>query len=297
VSANSRDEVRRFALLKAELLAAARAAVAKLTDDQCETIYVEIEQRLVGAAKGAPTAVSMEESTALVAASSEKPTADLPVAVIKRRAAEDIEREYLAGLMKQSNGSVSAAARLAESDRTNFRRRLQLAGLRAPGQMKRGPKYTDQILRILDEHKIGLRTYEIAERTGQAVPNAFKILKFLEKQGRVTRHGERKSTLWTLPGDVPTQRIETIQAVIVDVLSRGEVPMDRRLLETQVSRILREKGRKLKLTSFNSEINRLIEKGVVAFHGANHNGPMFALTVTVARVPTLAVPTGGSDLN
>jgi hypothetical protein len=297
VSTSSRDEVRRFALLKAELMNAARAAVAKLTDDQCETIYVEIEQRLVGAAKGTPPTAPVEEPAVLVATSSEKtsPTTELPVDVVKRRAAEDIEREYLAGLMKQSNGSVSAAARLAESDRTNFRRRLQLAGLRAPGQMKRGPKYTDQILKILDDNKIGMRTYEIADRTGQAVPNAFKILKLLERQGRVARHGKRKDTLWTLPGDEPTPRIETIQAVIVDVLSRGEVPMDRRLLEIQVSRILREKGRKLKLTSFNSEINRLIEKGVVAFHGANHNGPMFALTVP--RVPTLAVPTGGSDLN
>lgn len=278
-------------------MAAARAAVAKLTDDQCETIYVEIEQRLVGAAKGAPPTMPIEEPAVLTVASPEKtaPTAELPVVVVKRRAAEDIERDYLAGLMKQANGSVSAAARLAESDRTNFRRRLQLAGLRAPGQMKRGPKFTDQILKILDDNKIGMRTYEIADRTGQAVPNAFKILKFLEKQGRVTRHGERKSTLWTLPGDVPTQRIETIQAVIVDVLSKGDVPMDRRLLEIQVSRVLREKGRKLKLTSFNSEINRLIEKGVVAFHGANHNGPMFALTVPI--VPTLTVPEGGSDLN
>lgn len=277
---------------------AARAAVAKLTDDQCETIYVEIEQRLVGAAKGAPPAAPVEEPAVLVVDSEKtSPTTELPVAVVKRRAAEDIERDYLAGLMKQANGSVSAAARLAESDRTNFRRRLQLAGLRAPGQMKRGPKFTDQILKILDDNKIGLRSYEIAERTGQAVPNAFKILKLLERQGRVARHGKRKDTLWTLPGVVPEQRIETIQAVIVDVLSKGDVPMDRRLLEIQVGRVLREKGRKLKLTSFNSEINRLIEKGVVAFHGANHNGPMFALTVTVPRVPTLDVPTGGSDLN
>ena len=292
MSTNTRDEVRRFALLKAALFAAARAAIEKLTDDQCAVIYVEIEERLSRASGTSSVAVPIEEQPAPIPEAA-LPTKDLPVAVAKRRAAEDIERDYLADLMKKSNGSVSAAARLADEDRTNFRRRLQHAGLRAPGQMKRGPKFTDQILKILDDNKIGLRTYEIADRTGQAVPNAFKILKFLEKQGRVARHGERKSTLWTLPGDVPTQRIETIQAVIIDVLSRGEVPMDRRLLELQVSRVLREKGRKLKLTSFNSEINRLIEKGIVAFHGLNEHGPMFALTVPID--PT--VPTGGSDLN
>jgi hypothetical protein len=199
--------------------------------------------------------------------------------VVKRRAAEDIERDYLADLMQQANGSVTVAAKLADEDRTNFRRRLQRAGLRARGQMKPGPKYTDQILRILDEHKIGLRTYEIAERTGQSVPNAFRILKLLEKQGRAVRHGKRTSTLWTLPGAVPTPRVETIQAVIVDVLSKSGVPMDRRVLEIQVDRVLRERGRKLKASTLMSEIGRLIEKGIVAFHGANEHGPMFALTL------------------
>jgi hypothetical protein len=299
VSTSSRDEVRRFALLKAELLAAARAAIERLTDDQCEVIYVEIEQRLTSAVRDTPSVaapveergVSVEERVVPVMDSSEETvsTADLPIAVIKRRAAEDIERDYLADLMKQAHGSVSIAARMADEDRTNFRRRLQRAGLRARGQMKPGPKYTDQILKILDEHKIGLRTYEIAERTGQTVPNAFRILKLLEKQERAVRHGKRTSTLWTLPGIVPEQRIETIQAVIVDVLSKGEVPMDRRVLEIQVDRFLRERGRKLKSTTLMSEIGRLIEKGVVAFHGANANGPMFALTVPV--------PEGESDLN
>jgi|GEM_PF-5309971 len=106
--------------------------------------------------------------------------------------------------------------------------------------MKPGPKYTDQIVKILDEHKIGLRTYEIAERTGQTVPNAFRILKLLEKQGRAVRHGRRTCTLWTLPGAVPTPRVETIQAMIVDVLSKGAVPMDRRLLEIRARVVARE---------------------------------------------------------
>jgi len=48
VSTVPRDKARQCALLKAELLAAARAAVAKLTDEQCEVIYVEIEQGRCG---------------------------------------------------------------------------------------------------------------------------------------------------------------------------------------------------------------------------------------------------------
>jgi len=250
---------------------------------------VEIEQRLAAAVRGTPSvAVPVEEEVVPAAASAEEPSpTDLPIAVIKRRAAEDIERDYLTDLMKQANGSVTVAARLADEDRTNFRRRLQRAGLRARGQMKPGPKYTDQILKILDDHRIGLRTYEIAERTGQTVPNAFRILKLLEKQGRAVRHGKRTSTLWTLPGVVPAERIETIQAVIIDVLSKGEVPMDRRVLEIRVDRVLRDKGRKLKPATLMSEINRLHAKGIVAFFGSNEHGPMFALTV----------PEGESDVN
>lgn len=284
VSTVPRDKARQFALLKAELLASARAAVAKLTDDQCEIIYVEIEQRLAAVVHDTSSAT---ELTPIQASPEKVPAGDLPIAVVKRRAAEDVEREYLADLMRQANGSVTDAAKLAGSDRSNFRRRLQRAGLRAPGQMKSGPKYTDQIVRILDDNKIGLRTYEIAEKTGQKLPNAFRILKFLEKQGRVVRHGKRTSTLWTLPGDVPTRRIETVQAVIVDVLSKGEVPMDRRILEVQVDRFLRAKGRKLKPATLMAEIGRLVEKGIVAFHGTNEHGPMFALTI----------PKGGSDVN
>jgi hypothetical protein len=287
VSTDPRDKARRFALLKAELLAAARAAAEKLTDDQCEIIYVEIEQRLAAAVRDTSGADPVPELASIPASPKKAPEGDLPIAVVKRRAAEDVERDYLADLMAKADGSVTDAAKLAGSDRSNFRRRLQHAGLRAPGQMKPGPKYTDQIVRILDDNKIGLRTYEIAERTGQAPPNAFRILKFLEKHGRVVRHGKRTSTLWTLPGIVPAPRIETVQAVIVDVLSKGEVPMDRRVLEVQVDRFLRTKGRKLKPATLMAEIGRLVSKGVVAFHGANEHGPMFALTV----------PKGESNVN
>lgn len=103
------------------------------------------------------------------------------------------------------------------------------------------------------------------------------------------RHGKRTSTLWTLPGVVPVQRVESIGAVIVDVLSKskGSLPMDRRFLEKAVDNVLHAKGRKLKPATLMTEVTRLIEKGVVAFHGANEHGPMFALTI----------PKGESELN
>jgi DNA-binding NtrC family response regulator len=43
----------------------------------------------------------------------------------KRQAALDFEREYLLRLMERVEGSISAAARIANMDRTNFRRLLQ----------------------------------------------------------------------------------------------------------------------------------------------------------------------------
>lgn len=171
-----RDKARQCALLKAELLAAARAAVTKLTDEQCEMIYVEIEQRLAGALRDDAAVEPTSEkppSDAPAPPAKEPQPADLPFAEAKRRAAEDVEREHLARLMAQSDGTVTDAARLAGMDRSNFRKRLQRAGLRAPGKKKPGPRYTDQILKILDENRSGLRTHEIAKKTRQAGPNAF----------------------------------------------------------------------------------------------------------------------------
>jgi hypothetical protein len=48
-------------------------------------------------------------------------------------------------------------------------------------------------------------------------------------------------------------------------------------------------GRKFNATTLRTETTRLIQKGIVAFFGANEHGPMFALTEPV--------PAGGSDLN
>lgn len=297
MSITPRDKARKFALLKAELLAAARAAVAKLTDEQCEVIYVEIEQRLAGAVDDEALDVpATEPRSALspvnpVNAPSEPasavPAAAMPMVEAKRRAAEDIERERFTRLMEQANGCVTDAAELAGMDRSNFRKRLQHLGLRTPGKKKPGPKYTDLILKILDENRQGLRTHEIAKRTRQAGPNAFRTLKLLEQQGRVEHHGQRAKALWTLLGGVPVPRVESIPAIVVDVLAKDRLPMDQRLLARRVESVLRAKGRKLNEATLRQEITRLIEKGVVAFFGANEHGPMFALTV----------PKGGTVLN
>jgi hypothetical protein len=285
VSTNPRDKARRFALLKAELLAAARAAVNKLTDDQCEVLYVEIEERLARRAD-ASTAEPVEPR----ALGQPKTTSAPSITEAKRLAAEAVEHDQLSRLMDEADGCVTDAAELAGMDRSNLRKRLQHLGLRAPGKKKPGPKYTDQILKLLDEDRTGLRASEIAKKIRLAMPNVFSLLKYLERRERIQRHGERHNTLWTLPGVEPLQRLDTISAIIVDVLaSNGVLPMDRRHMERQVEKILRDKGRTFNATTLRTETTRLIEKGVVAFHGANEHGPMFALTVSVTE--------GGSDLN
>jgi hypothetical protein len=63
---NPRDNARRFALLKAELLAAARAAVAKLTDEQCEVIYFAIEELLAASASATASIATPIEGRAEV---------------------------------------------------------------------------------------------------------------------------------------------------------------------------------------------------------------------------------------
>jgi DNA-binding NtrC family response regulator len=55
----------------------------------------------------------------------------LPLTEAKRRASNAFEKRYLVRVMEQSKGSVSEAARLAQLDRTNFRRLLQRHGIDA----------------------------------------------------------------------------------------------------------------------------------------------------------------------
>ena len=56
---------------------------------------------------------------------------DVPLAELRRRTTENVERRYLTRIMEKARGSVSEAARLASVDRTNFRRLLQRHGLDA----------------------------------------------------------------------------------------------------------------------------------------------------------------------
>ncbi|HUQ05625.1 MAG TPA: sigma-54 dependent transcriptional regulator [Kofleriaceae bacterium] len=52
-------------------------------------------------------------------------SSDVSLSDAKKRAAAEFERAYLLKLLEQNRGSVSAAARVASIDRTNFRRLLQ----------------------------------------------------------------------------------------------------------------------------------------------------------------------------
>ena len=53
----------------------------------------------------------------------------VPLTEAKRSAALEFERNYLLQLMDRAQGSVSAAARMAGVDRTNFRRLLHRHGI------------------------------------------------------------------------------------------------------------------------------------------------------------------------
>jgi DNA-binding protein Fis len=267
VSINARAKVRQTALGKAQRLAAARAVVEKLTDEECQILYVEIEARI---------GVQLEEIDTPA-------PSELSYKEAKHLAIIAFERDYLARVMVLSKGSVSKAARVAGVDRTNFRRLLQRIDLRprlSKGQKtKLALKHTDRIREILDENRQGLRTYEIAAKTRQAVPNTFSLLKFLERQGHVKRHGQRFDTLWTLAGIEPVRRVETISAAIVDLLSQLRGPIDNRVLRDEVRNVLfRNVGKKLTEGSLVSGIHRLIKRGLIAPHGANEHGPMYILT-------------------
>lgn len=205
----------------------------------------------------------------------------MPFKEAKRLAVEAFEREYLSRAMNAANNLVTHAAVAAGIERRNFRKMLQHHGLRPRGarMTKAEPdaKYTDQILKILDENPQGLRTYEIAEETKQPLSNAFGILKLLKRQERVERHGERYNTLWTLPGVTPVPRIETIPAAAVAVLSKATGPMDAHCLRDQISALLRDVGESPSTKALNRAIGRLISDGTLACHGANEHGAMYVL--------------------
>ena len=309
------DEARRGIFVEAGDLEAARVSVAKLTDAACRILYAEIEARLARGdtrmtvpvppaefedPQQAP--VPVDPVTDLAAEVElpptelpstelpiEQPSAELPFMEAKRRAEVAFERDYLSCLMTISGGSVTGAARLAGVDRTNFRRLLQRSGLRPRAtppttsttttttNIAPAATYTDRILDILDENGHGLRTCEIAGKIEQALNFAFGILKSLERQGRVVRHGNRYNTLWTLPGAQPVPRIETIPAAVVAVLSGETRPMDGRRLHEEIRRLLRDVGRPPSEASLRRGISRLISVGTLAYQCANEHGAMYVL--------------------
>ena len=218
--------------------------------------------------------------------STDLPSTKLPYTEAKRHAEASFERDYLSRLMAISGDSVTGAARLAGVDRTNFRRLLQRSGLRPRAMTTtatttttaaHAATYTDRILKILDENGHGLRTCEIAGKIEQALNFAFGILKSLERQGRVERHGNRYNTLWTLPGAQPVPRIETIPAAVVAVLSGETRPMDARRLHDEIRRLLRGVGAPPSEASLRRGISRLISAGTLAYQGANEHGAMYML--------------------
>lgn len=300
------DEARRAAFAKAARLEAVREPVEKLTDDECQIIYVELETRLAHGVTKSPTSTDSSESTetdveleAEPIAASETSAAStsidtpaliesasevLPWMEAKLRAEAAFERDYLSRLMTLAKGKVTDAARLAGVERCNFRKLLQRNGLRprrpkVPTKIEHASKYTDRITKILDENAHGLRTCEIAEKIGQAINFAFGILKSLERQGRVERHGNRYNTLWTLPGVQPVPRVETVPAAAVAVLSNVTEPMDSRRFYDEVSTLLRSAGQSPSKASLKRGISRLISTGVLAHCGANEHGPMYALAL------------------
>jgi hypothetical protein len=293
----------------AKRLEAARAALKTLeTLPDEERHFLEVEAQLSDlesdsiesepvVEESAPEPSPVSSTTALVSALA--PIAapalaaiaatDLPLSYhdAKRLVLVAFERDYHTRVMAMAKGEMTEAARLAGIDRTNYRRMLQQAGLHPrtgprerlePDPDSDETKYTDQILKILDDDRRGLRTYEIAAKTKQSTKNAFAILKLLEGDARVQRHGKRLSTLWTLPSVVPIQRIESIPAAVVEALSKTSGPMDARRLRDEARAIFEQHvGKRPRDGSLTRGINRLLEDGIVAMHGANEHGPMYVL--------------------
>jgi hypothetical protein len=293
------DKARHEALAKAERLDAACALMEALTEEECQIFYARLETRLANFMETTSTTATgtldmkvglIEPIEPIVEPREERPEAikpitrapELPFIAAKRLAEAAWERDYLSHLMVLEDGCVTRAAKRAGVDRRNFRTLLQRSGLRPRGvkSKKKEPdqKYTDQILKILDEHPHGLRTWEIAEKTQQTLNNAFGTLKSLARQDRVARHGKRYNTLWALPGVLPAARVETIPAAAVAVLSKATSAMDARRLRDEISELMRAVGKPPSASALNRAISRLVSSGVLACHGANEHGAMYVLT-------------------
>jgi hypothetical protein len=163
------DKVRQGALAKARRLDAARKTLSVLTDEECEVIYIELESRLEAKVSGTKTTAQPSSGTASA-----------------RRHCTTC------GAVGHNSRSCKKPKKVTSVGDTKAKKTA------APKS-----RYTDMIEEILRDNPQGLRAYEIAEKTGQSTPNTYGILKLLERQERVERHGERYNTLWTLPGGTP----------------------------------------------------------------------------------------------
>lgn len=209
---------------------------------------------------------------------------DLPFAQAKQRVIAAFEREYLCRVMAVAK-DITAAAKIAGVDRTNFKRLLARNKLRETSMTAMTPskriehaaKYTDTIVEILANNPQGLRTYEIAERTEQPIGNAHNILKLLLGQKRIARHGHRYNTLWTIVGGTPVPRVETLPQAAIAVATSARGPIDSQKLREEMSALLADVGKPPTPQAIRRAIKRLLGSGDLVCAGANQNGSMYML--------------------
>ena len=92
----------------------------------------------------------------------------LPLTEAKRRSAFAFEARYLIRVMTACKGSVSAAARLAQLDRTNFRRLLHRHGIDPVGFKKAAQEALEKASRA----EPTLETTRMVGRDGRSLKHA-----------------------------------------------------------------------------------------------------------------------------
>ena len=238
---SARDQVLQRARAKAKRIDTALAAIDALSDDEAEIVYAKLEERVVQRKVHA-----------------ERPTTKK-------------QQPTKASSSKRACGACGKPGHNARTCPT--------ATGRAPTKVaKPADRYADRARKLLAENPQGLRTYEIGEKIGQTVPNAFGTLKLLERLGQAERHGSRNNTLWTVPGGTPVPRVETIAAAVVQVLTNARKAVDAWVLRDTVAEIITEAtGKKPRLDSVTAELGRLVGKDIITTNGTNEHGPLYVL--------------------
>ena len=301
-SGSSDEKFRRDAHAKAKRLDAACAAVDDLEDDEVPLIWVRVDKRMTATARARgrapqkpaksrrrrkPAAKALEQPTqkgptirgrirALIAERGPMGMIDLTVAVQRQRPGtpdetvrSDVSRMHKEGLLVGA-GHVPTGGKL-------YGLPNQASPKTRPAVE---PKYTDVIEAFVRENPQGLRTLEIARKTGQSNSNAHGLLRLLERSGRVERHGERYNTLWTPPGVVPVPRVETVAAAILHLLAESSRPQSSRALRDAATKLVAQAtGKKPRAASVQSELSKLLAKRLVIRDGADEQGALYALSV------------------